>query len=72
MIPFFSTSFLFPSSVSGPLQGQSKGGPCSKKEFFSGHHTDAKGEEQCLKGVDVLCSVSVSEAEYPQRDRVAS
>ncbi len=45
MIPFFSTSFLFPSSVSGPLQGQSKGGPCYKKEFFSGHHTDAKGEE---------------------------
>ena len=31
-----------------------------------------KGSGRCLKGVDVLCSVSVSEAEYPQRDRVAS
>ena len=27
---------------------------------------------RCLKGVDVLFSMSVSEAEYPQRDRVAS
>jgi hypothetical protein len=27
---------------------------------------------RCLTGVDVLCSLHVSETEYPQRDRVAS
>jgi hypothetical protein len=31
-----------------------------------------KGGRRCLKGVDVLCSMSVSEAESPQHDRVAS
>jgi hypothetical protein len=31
-----------------------------------------KNRRRCLKGVDVLPSMSVSETEYPQRDRVAS
>ena len=29
-------------------------------------------KRRCLTGVDVLFSMSVSEAEYPQRERVAS
>ncbi len=45
MFPFFSISFLFPSSGSGCLQSRSKGHPCDKKEFFPGHPTDAGGEE---------------------------
>src|SRR5688500_8952965 len=37
---------------------------CHSNQVIKGGKTDT-GKRRCLTGVDVLCSISISEAEYP-------